>query len=126
MPGVRHVSNTNSYRRPQGETEAEFTQFLLDELRAQIEQETPDTVAAVFIEPVQNSGGTFTPPEGYCRGVREICDEYGILLVADEVICGFGRLGYWFGARALRTSAPTSSRSPRASGRRTSRSVACS
>ena len=98
MPGVRHVSNTNSYRRPQGETEAEFTQFLLDELRAQIEQETPETVAAVFIEPVQNSGGTFTPPEGYCRGVREICDEYGILLVADEVICGFGRLGYWFGS----------------------------
>jgi hypothetical protein len=97
MPGVRHVSNTNSYRRPQGETEAEFTQFLLDELRAQIEQETPETVAAVFIEPVQNSGGTFTPPEGYCRGVREICDEYGILLVADEVICGFGRLGEWFG-----------------------------
>ena len=58
----------------------------------------PTTVAAVFIEPVQNSGGTFTPPEGYCRGVREICDEYGILLVADEVICGFGRLGYWFGS----------------------------
>ena len=63
-----------------------------------IEQEGPESVAAVFIEPVQNSGGTFTPPEGYCRGVREICDEYGILLVADEVICGFGRLGDWFGS----------------------------
>jgi adenosylmethionine-8-amino-7-oxononanoate aminotransferase len=98
MPGVRHVSNTNSYRRPEGETEAEFTQFLLDELRGVVEQEGPESVAAVFIEPVQNSGGTFTPPEGYCRGVRELCDEYGILLVADEVICGFGRLGYWFGS----------------------------
>jgi adenosylmethionine-8-amino-7-oxononanoate aminotransferase len=50
------------------------------------------------MEPVQNSGGTFTPPEGYFEGVRAICDEYGILLVADEVICGFGRLGYWFGS----------------------------
>ena len=98
MPGVRHVSNTNSYRRPEGETEAEFSQFLVDELRGVIEQEGPESVAAVFIEPVQNSGGTFTPPEGYCRGVRELCDEYGILLVADEVICGFGRLGYWFGS----------------------------
>ena len=54
------------------------------------------------MEPVQNSGGTFTPPEGYFQGVRAICDEYGVLLVADEVICGFGRLGYWFALRALR------------------------
>jgi len=98
MPGVRHVSNTNSYRRPEGETEAEFTQFLLDELRDVIEQEGPSSVAAVFAEPVQNSGGTFTPPAGYFQGVRAICDEYGILLVADEVICGFGRLGEWFGS----------------------------
>jgi adenosylmethionine-8-amino-7-oxononanoate aminotransferase len=98
MPGVRHVSNTNSYRRPEGETEAEFTAFLLQELRDLIEQEGPDSIAAVFMEPVQNSGGTFTPPEGYFQGVREICSEHGILLVADEVICGFGRLGYWFGS----------------------------
>ncbi|HEX3331076.1 MAG TPA: aminotransferase class III-fold pyridoxal phosphate-dependent enzyme, partial [Gaiellales bacterium] len=57
-----------------------------------------ETISAFFAEPVQNSGGTFTPPEGYFQGVRAICDEYGILLVADEVICGFGRLGYWFGS----------------------------
>ena len=63
-----------------------------------IEQEGPESVAAVFMEPVQNAGGTFTPPEGYFQGVRAICDEYGILLVADEVICGFGRLGEWFGS----------------------------
>jgi adenosylmethionine-8-amino-7-oxononanoate aminotransferase len=98
MPGVRHVSNTNAYRRPEGETEAEFTAFLLDELRGVIEQEGPHSVAAVFMEPVQNSGGTFTPPAGYFEGVRAICDDYGVLLVADEVICGFGRLGHWFGS----------------------------
>jgi len=98
MPGVRHVSNTNRYRRPEGETEEEFTAFLLDELRDTIEQEGPSSVAAVFMEPVQNAGGTFTPPEGYFQGVRQICDEYGVLLVADEVICGFGRLGAWFGS----------------------------
>jgi adenosylmethionine-8-amino-7-oxononanoate aminotransferase len=98
LPGVRHVSNTNTYHRPDGETEAEFTAFLLDELRGVIEQEGPETISAFFAEPVQNSGGTFTPPEGYFQGVRAICDEYGILLVADEVICGFGRLGYWFGS----------------------------
>jgi hypothetical protein len=98
MAGVRHVSNTNRYRRPHGESEQEFTQFLLDELRGVIEQEGPESVAAVFMEPVQNSGGTFTPPEGYYQGVRAICDEYGVLLVADEVICGFGRLGEWFGS----------------------------
>jgi adenosylmethionine-8-amino-7-oxononanoate aminotransferase len=98
MPGVRHVSNTNRFRRPDGESEAEFTQFLLDELREVIEQEGPESVAAVFMEPVQNAGGTFTPPEGYFQGVRAICDEFGVLLVADEVICGFGRLGEWFGS----------------------------
>lgn len=96
MPGVRHVSNTNGYRRPEGETEAEFVDFLLTELRDVIEQEGPESVAAIFMEPVQNAGGTFTPPEGYFAGVRSICDEHGILLVADEVICGFGRLGHWF------------------------------
>ncbi|MGZ4481398.1 MAG: aminotransferase class III-fold pyridoxal phosphate-dependent enzyme, partial [Gaiellales bacterium] len=86
------------YRRPEGETEEEFTLLLLDELRDLIEYEGPESVAAVFMEPVQNSGGTFTPPEGYFQGVREICSEHGILLVADEVICGFGRLGHWFGS----------------------------
>jgi adenosylmethionine-8-amino-7-oxononanoate aminotransferase len=98
MAGVRHVSNTNFYRRPEGESEAEFTDGLLTELREVIEQEGPETIAAVFMEPVQNAGGTFTPPEGYFQGVREICSEHGILLVADEVICAFGRLGHWFGS----------------------------
>jgi adenosylmethionine-8-amino-7-oxononanoate aminotransferase len=95
---VRHVSNTNRYHRSRDETEAEFTQFLLDELEQAILAMGPDTVCLVHMEPVQNAGGCFTPPEGYWRGVREICDRYDILLSADEVITAFGRLGYWFGS----------------------------
>jgi adenosylmethionine-8-amino-7-oxononanoate aminotransferase len=95
---VRHVSNTNRYHRPAGETEAEFTGFLLNELEQAILAMGPDTVCLVHMEPVQNAGGCFTPPEGYWRGVREICDRYDILLSADEVITAFGRLGYWFGS----------------------------
>jgi len=69
-----------------------------DELEAAIQFEGPETVAAVFLEPVQNAGGCFTPPDGYFARVREICDRYGVLLVSDEVICAFGRLGHTFGA----------------------------
>jgi adenosylmethionine-8-amino-7-oxononanoate aminotransferase len=96
VPDVVHVRNTNRYHRPAGETEAEFTALLLEELDEAIEQAAPETVAMVIMEPVQNAGGSFTPPEGYWRGVREICDRHGILLCADEVITGFGRLGAWF------------------------------
>jgi len=98
VPEVRHVSNTNRYHRPSQETETEFTQFLLDELEQTIQAMGPDTVCLVHMEPVQNAGGCFTPPEGYWRGVREICDRYDILLSADEVITAFGRLGHWFGS----------------------------
>ena len=98
VPDVHHVHNTNRYHRPPEETEAEFTAFLLDDLEGMIEQVGPDTVAMVIMEPVQNAGGSYTPPEGYWQGVREICDRYGILLCADEVITGFGRVGAWFGS----------------------------
>jgi adenosylmethionine-8-amino-7-oxononanoate aminotransferase len=98
VPDVIHVRNTNRYHRPPEETEEQFTAFLLDDLEEAIIQAGPETVAMVMMEPVQNAGGAFTPPKGYWRGVREICDRYGILLVADEVICGFGRLGAWFGS----------------------------
>ena len=98
VPDVVHVHNTNRYHRRPDETEEEFTAFLLDDLDGAIQQAGPETVAMVIFEPVQNAGGSFTPPEGYFRGVREICDRYGILLCADEVITGFGRLGYWFGS----------------------------
>jgi adenosylmethionine-8-amino-7-oxononanoate aminotransferase len=96
VPDTLHVSNTNRYHRPPDETEEEFTRHLLDELQATIEYAGPETVAMVMMEPVQNAGGSFTPPAGYFEGVRELCDEHGILLCADEVITGFGRTGHWF------------------------------
>src|SRR5918994_6832013 len=95
---VRHVSNTNRYHRPPDETETEFTQFLLDELEQTIQELGPETVCLVHMEPVQNAGGAFTPPAGYWQGVRELCDRFDILLSADEVITGFGRVGEWFGS----------------------------
>jgi len=98
VPDTIHVRNTNRYHRPPDETEEEFTAFLLDDLESAIEQAGPETVAMVIMEPVQNAGGSFTPPAGYWRGVRAICDRYQILLCADEVITGFGRLGSWFGS----------------------------
>jgi adenosylmethionine-8-amino-7-oxononanoate aminotransferase len=98
VPDTIHVRNTNRYHRPPDETEEEFTAFLLEDLDSAIEQAGPETVAMVLMEPVQNAGGAFTPPAGYWKGVREICDRYGVLLCADEVITGFGRLGSWFGS----------------------------
>jgi adenosylmethionine-8-amino-7-oxononanoate aminotransferase len=98
VPEVRHVSNTNRFHRPPEETEEAFTAFLLDELDRAILSMGPETVCLVHMEPVQNAGGCFTPPAGYWAGVREICDRYGILLSADEVITAFGRVGYWFGS----------------------------
>ena len=98
VPDVIHVRNTNRYHRPPEETEAEFTAFLLEDLDEAIVQAGAETVAMVIMEPVQNAGGSFTPPAGYWQGVREICDRYGILLCADEVITAFGRIGAWFGS----------------------------
>jgi len=89
------VPNTNTYRLKPGMTE----DLLADTIADRIEFEGPDTVAAVILEPVQNAGGCFTPPEGYFQRVREICDEYDVLMISDEVICAWGRLGEWFGAQ---------------------------
>jgi adenosylmethionine-8-amino-7-oxononanoate aminotransferase len=96
VPEVRHVSNTNRYHRPPDETEEQFTAFLLDELERTIVEMGPETVCLIHMEPVQNAGGAFVAPAGYWAGVRELCDRYDILLSADEVITGFGRLGHWF------------------------------
>ncbi len=96
VPEVAHVRNTARYHRPEGETDAEFTRILLDELESAILGAGAETVAMVILEPVQNAGGALVAPEGYFKGVREICDRYGILLCADEVITGFGRIGHWF------------------------------
>jgi adenosylmethionine-8-amino-7-oxononanoate aminotransferase len=96
VPEVRHVSNTNRYHRPSDETEEEFTAFLLDELEQTILEMDPETVCLVHMEPIQNAGGSFIAPAGYWKGVRALCDKYDILLSADEVITGFGRVGHWF------------------------------
>jgi adenosylmethionine-8-amino-7-oxononanoate aminotransferase len=93
-PGGCHVPNTNVYRLPEGMP----VEALAESVRDRILFEGPETVSAVIMEPVQNAGGTFTPPEGYFQRIREICDEFDVLMISDEVICAWGRLGHWFGA----------------------------
>ena len=107
VPTTVHVPNTNNYRapdlttpdgRPLSEDPEAFGRWAADRIEEAILAEGPDTVAAVFLEPVQNAGGCFPPPPGYFQRVREICDRHDVLLVSDEVICAFGRLGEMFGA----------------------------
>ncbi len=103
VPGAHKVPNTNFYRAHEsaptlaGDLEG-FGLWAANRIEEAIEFEGPETVAAVFLEPVQNSGGCFPPPPGYFQRVREICDKHDVLLVSDEVICAFGRLGHYFGA----------------------------
>jgi len=93
-PGGRHVANTNSYRWSEDRDHL----WAADSIEEAILFEGPATVAAVILEPVQNGGGCFVPQDGYFQRVREICDRYGVLLISDEVICSWGRLGHWFGS----------------------------
>lgn len=92
-PGTRHAPNTNTFH----DDDHSDPLWVADEIERIIEFEGPETVAAVFLEPVQNAGGCYTPPDGYFQRVREICDRHNVLLVSDEVICSWGRLGYYFG-----------------------------
>ncbi len=98
VPGAFKVPNTNQYRAPEHlrDDEEAFGLWAADRIAEAIEFEGPETVAAVFLEPVQNSGGCFPPPKGYFQRVRAICDEYDVQLVSDEVICAFGRIGSMF------------------------------
>ncbi|MDT4916413.1 MAG: hypothetical protein QOH89_1113 [Pseudonocardiales bacterium] len=97
VPGAHKVANTNFYRAQEhGDDLEAFGRWAADQIDYAIEMEGADTVAAVFLEPVQNSGGCFPPPPGYFQRVREICDKHDVLLVSDEVICAFGRLGKMF------------------------------
>jgi adenosylmethionine-8-amino-7-oxononanoate aminotransferase len=99
VPTALKVANTNFYRAPEhGDDLEAFGRWAADQIEAAILMEGADTVAAVFLEPVQNSGGCFPPPPGYFQRVREICDRHDVLLVSDEVICAFGRLGHYFAA----------------------------
>jgi adenosylmethionine-8-amino-7-oxononanoate aminotransferase len=93
-PGGVHVANTNSYRWQEDRDPL----WAADAIEEAISFEGPETVAAVILEPVQNGGGCFVPQDGYFQRVREICDRHGVLLISDEVICSWGRLGYWFGS----------------------------
>jgi adenosylmethionine-8-amino-7-oxononanoate aminotransferase len=98
VPGAVKVPAVNFYRAEQHADDFEaFGLWSAHQIEEAILREGPETIAAVFLEPVQNAGGCFTPPPGYWQSVREICDRYGVILVSDEVICAFGRLGSWFG-----------------------------
>jgi adenosylmethionine-8-amino-7-oxononanoate aminotransferase len=98
VPGAFRVPNTNLYRAPEHlrDDEKAFGRWAADRVEEAILFEGPDSVAAVFLEPVQNAGGCFPPPPGYFERVREICDRHDVLLVSDEVICAFGRIGSMF------------------------------
>jgi len=98
VPGHHHVPNTNQYRCQSSPNCAPCDLTCAMAIERTIVAEGPDKVSAVFLEPVQNAGGCFTPPPGYLQAVRDICDRYGVLMVSDEVICAFGRLGTWTGA----------------------------
>jgi adenosylmethionine-8-amino-7-oxononanoate aminotransferase len=101
VPGAHKVPNTNLYRAPEHlrDDPKRFGLWAADRIAEAIEFEGPDSVAAVFLEPVQNSGGCFPPPPGYFERVREICDTYDVLLVSDETICAFGRIGEIFACK---------------------------
>jgi adenosylmethionine-8-amino-7-oxononanoate aminotransferase len=101
LPGARHVPLPHRYRCDYCALAAQCSGTCADEIERLIEFEGHETIAAIIMEPVQNSGGAIVPPPDYLPRVRQICDHYGILLIADEVICGFGRVGDWFGSSAL-------------------------
>jgi len=99
LPWAVKTVNTNRYRCGACANAPECTLDCAEDIERQIIAHGPETVAMVVLEPVQNTGGALVPPPGYFKRVREICDKYGVLLVSDEVICAFGRLGYWFGCQ---------------------------
>jgi adenosylmethionine-8-amino-7-oxononanoate aminotransferase len=100
LPGVFHIPSPYTYRNPFNETDpAKLAQLCAAALVDEIEFQGPDTVAAFIMEPVLGAGGVIVPHESFMGLVREICDRYGILLISDEVITGFGRTGAWSGAR---------------------------
>jgi taurine--2-oxoglutarate transaminase len=99
MPGVVRVPDPYKYRSPlyqPGDSDAVFARKCLDQIEEVIMYEGPHTIAAIFIETVTGTNGLIVPPDGYLQGLRALCDQHGILLVCDEVMCGLGRTGAWF------------------------------
>lgn len=102
LPGFLHATCPHHYRDSEpGETETEFAARLAAELDRMIQAEGPETVAAFIAEPVLGAGGVVVPPESYYPRIQAVLDEHDVLLIDDEVICGFGRLGTRFGAEAM-------------------------
>ncbi len=99
---IKHTSTPHFWKNAhEGETEVQYSARLASDLEAMILDEGPDTVAAFIAEPVMGAGGVIVPPAGYFPAIAEICRKYDILMIADEVICGFGRTGEWFGSQTL-------------------------
>ena len=102
LPGFIHVSHPDLYRgRAEGETGDDYATRLAQELEARIIKEGPETIAAFIAEPVIGGAGLYPPPKSYFPKVQEVTDKYGILFIADEVICGFGRTGDWWGSETF-------------------------
>jgi putrescine aminotransferase len=101
IPGIEHIGQPNYFEAGRGKTEAEFGIEAASWLEQKILEVGPEKVAAFIGEPVQGAGGVIIPPATYWPEIQRICDKYGILLIADEVICGFGRLGTWFGSELM-------------------------
>ena len=100
LPGCFHVAYPALYRNPFGiGDEEQLVQTCLNLIEEEINFQSPDTIAAFIAEPVLGAGGVFVPPHSLWQGLRALCDKYGILLIADEVVTGFGRTGSWFGSR---------------------------
>jgi adenosylmethionine-8-amino-7-oxononanoate aminotransferase len=99
LPGCFQVDSPWSYRNPYSEDPAELTDAVITQIERLIEFQGPHTVAAFIAEPVQGAGGVIVPPDGFWKKLREVCDRYGVLLISDEVVTGFGRSGAMFGAR---------------------------
>ncbi len=101
LPFTHHVSAPHRLWEGYGLSDEAFVAKLVDELEALIAAEGADTIGAMIAEPVMGAGGVIVPPEGYFEAIQPVLKEHDILLIADEVICGFGRLGHWFGSQAL-------------------------
>ena len=98
---IKHTTPPHRLWEGYGLSDAEFTAKLIDDLERLILEEGPETVAGMILEPVMGAGGVIVPPAGYYEAITEVLERYDILLIADEVICGFGRLGKMFGCEAL-------------------------
>lgn len=102
VEGVRHTATPHYWKGAQpGESETAFSARLAAELDALIEAEGPETVAAFIAEPVMGAGGVIVPPAGYFPAIAEVCARHDVMMISDEVICGFGRTGEWFGSQTL-------------------------